>query len=174
VASGGVARGASAAASSATTACVAGPAFPPLDPRHLPPFSLYHGTADSTVPHASSVALHAALLGAAAASRLTLLPGGGHTTAVLEDPLGGADALLALILADMRADLGAGGGGGAGAASSADAAASPPAPPGDAPQPPPHARPLLLPRHARRMSAGAPPLLAPAGFLRVARWVNPF
>jgi hypothetical protein len=161
------------------------PAFPPLDPRCLPPFSLFHGTDDSTVPHAASIALHDALLDAAAdacapsadaassarssaaptggpASRLTLLPGASHTSGVLEDPLGGRDWLAELVLADMRADVRAAaaaeGRGGRGAAAAAAA---------DSPPPP-------LPPRPAAAHRGAPPLLTPACVLRVAAWLNPF
>ena len=156
-----------------------------MDPRCLPPFSLFHGTDDSTVPHAASIALHDALLDAAAdacapsadaassarssaaptggpASRLTLLPGASHTSGVLEDPLGGRDWLAELVLADMRADVRAAaaaeGRGGRGAAAAAAA---------DSPPPP-------LPPRPAAVHRGAPPLLTPACVLRVAAWLNPF
>ena len=122
--------------------------FPPLNPSHLPPISLFHGTADTTCPHACSTHLHAVLsrhcgdgvssagssgssdkrdrssssatrsgicTGTDDSSRnsssnssrftLRLLPGRGHTSPILEDPMGGCDPLLKDMLRIMRRDL---------------------------------------------------------------------
>jgi acetyl esterase/lipase len=149
--------------------------FPPLDPARLPRMSLYHGTADTTVPHGSSVAFAAALAGAGVPPShvsLTLLPGWGHTDPILEGPLSGGDdpllrGMLKAIRADLRRDndeavveaeaVGAGCGGGA------------PFTPRKQPAPTASAvvsSPALPPAATERL---VPPLLVAA-----ARWVNPF
>lgn len=66
----------------------------------LPPLLLMHGTADKSVPVASSLLLHDALQAAGADSRLLLLPRKTHTDLLLEDALaGGRDVLTDTILA---------------------------------------------------------------------------
>jgi len=62
----------------------------------MPSVLLLHGTADKSVPVASSLLLDDALRGAGAASRVHLLPGKTHTDLLLEDALaGGRDVLAA-------------------------------------------------------------------------------
>lgn len=66
----------------------------------MPSVLLLHGTADKSVPVASSLLLDDALRAAGAASRVHLLPGKTHTDLLLEDALaGGRDVLTDHILA---------------------------------------------------------------------------
>jgi prenylcysteine alpha-carboxyl methylesterase len=73
----------------------AGPAAGAFMPRVL----LLHGTADKTVPAASSLLMHDALLAAGVDSSLHLLPGKTHTDLLLEDGFaGGRDVLTDSVL----------------------------------------------------------------------------
>lgn len=132
--------------------------FPPLNPAHLPPVSLYHGTADTTVPHCVSLQLRDALVAAGRAdTTLMLLPGGGHTAPILEDPLGGHDPLLRDVLSSMRADIMMG-----------QAEAVEPLSTETHPRSRPRPRPVSLKR------LGGEEALVPALMLSWARWINPF
>lgn len=51
-----------------------------------PPFVIYHGTADQTVPPCESVFLDRALTAAGVPSKLTLVSGGGHGTGTTVEP----------------------------------------------------------------------------------------
>jgi prenylcysteine alpha-carboxyl methylesterase len=65
----------------------------------MPPVLLLHGTADKTVPPASSLLMADALQAAGVDARLQLLAGKTHTDLLLEDALaGGRDVLTDSIL----------------------------------------------------------------------------
>lgn len=75
---------------------------------HLPPMSLYHGSADRTVPHTSSCLFAKCLIEAGMSSNkvgITIYPGKSHTDPILEDPLSGDDPLLADIVSCIAADV---------------------------------------------------------------------
>lgn len=73
---------------------------PPNLAQFVPPVLLLHGTADKSVPVASSLLLHDALQAAGAHNtQLHLLPNKTHTDLLLEDALaGGRDVLTDSIL----------------------------------------------------------------------------
>jgi prenylcysteine alpha-carboxyl methylesterase len=71
----------------------------------LPPITLFHGTADYSIPYEASVTFGEALQSVGAKVTTVLYPDKTHTDLFLQDPMrGGEDKLLADILSIVHAD----------------------------------------------------------------------
>lgn len=74
----------------------------------LPDIVLFHGDADRTVPHASSIGFCDALRRAGLQPTLHICPGKSHTDMILEDPMGGVDPFLPRFVAIVKEEAGPG------------------------------------------------------------------